>query len=620
MRIKGLLTLFIAFLFLVNTNCGGGGSSGGGTTKVTVITKLKKQNAKSDSIKIMSISQVRLTVTGPDMKPIISTQTVTADQQYVEFNLLVPNGKDRLFTVEMFDENGNLKYRGEKLVDLNGEPITIEIELERIAACNDIVKEGYDEPETIVVELGQSSGTFQFEYETYSIKDRITITYEGRVIYDSGCVGTNGIVTEFISYSGNSTNVVINVEPNCEGTIGTAWYFVVYCPNTFISSPIVGTWTYGELQKKNGDWISKSGRITFNQDGTGVDKYVIHKKDMIENMIENFKYTTKNNGDGSYDISIIYPDNRNVRNRFIISDSNSIMLMDGTNIEDVNTIRIHVKTDSSSSYSNATVIGDYYLMGYEYNPLGNILWLQKYKIYKKHYLRVKMLSLQSDIYSAAWSGIRTFDGEGTSTALITVNVGDAIITNGYADSYSINSDGFASIRGDELKGYLTDNKFGIFSIPTDLNDWLILFLMMKGDKEYSNSDLEGIWALSGFGDSYEQSNGTKIFNSTTGTLTCDIDANCILSLNKLENNSISYIESSFIFNVDNDGSFGTYNGTISPIYASVIGYNGNIIFLNLSFGQNGIFNKEILLGVKCNKCANIIGMAEKKMHLLKRNK
>jgi hypothetical protein len=91
-------------------------------------------------------------------------------------------------------------------------------------------------------------------------------------------------------------------------------------------------------------------------------------------------------------------------------------------------------------------------------------------------------------------------------------------------------------------------------------------------------------------------------------------------LNKLENNSISYIESSFIFNVDNDGSFGTYNGTISPIYASVIGYNGNIIFLNLSFGQNGIFNKEILLGVKCNKCANIIGMAEKKMHLLKRNK
>ena len=44
-------------------------------------------------------------------------------------------------------------------------------------------------------------------------------------IFDSGCVGTQSSETHKIEFKNNilSNSVTIIVEPNCEGTIGTAW-------------------------------------------------------------------------------------------------------------------------------------------------------------------------------------------------------------------------------------------------------------------------------------------------------------------------------------------------------------------------------------------------------------
>lgn len=41
-----------------------------------------------------------------------------------------------------------------------------------------------------------------FSYETYSIKDRMTVSYEGANLFDSGCVGTQGERYTPISYDG----------------------------------------------------------------------------------------------------------------------------------------------------------------------------------------------------------------------------------------------------------------------------------------------------------------------------------------------------------------------------------------------------------------------------------
>jgi len=94
--------------------------------------------------------------------------------------------------------------------------------------CNEETVAGSNAPESHTIWLGEDSGTFVFEYDTYAVEDRMQVTYEGRVLFDTGCVGASGSVP--ISYSGNAKIVGVNVFPNCSGTTFTAWEFTVRCP------------------------------------------------------------------------------------------------------------------------------------------------------------------------------------------------------------------------------------------------------------------------------------------------------------------------------------------------------------------------------------------------------
>lgn len=87
---------------------------------------------------------------------------------------------------------------------------------------------GADTPETRIIDLGINHGTFQFSYETYSQQDQIIVSYQGNILFDSGCVGASG--TQSLTYSGNSTTVTVSVHPNCAGGTGTQWNFTVSCP------------------------------------------------------------------------------------------------------------------------------------------------------------------------------------------------------------------------------------------------------------------------------------------------------------------------------------------------------------------------------------------------------
>lgn len=97
-----------------------------------------------------------------------------------------------------------------------------------INQCSTQQVSGADTPETRVIDLGINHGTFQFFYDTYSQQDRIIVSYQGTVLFDTGCVGASG--TQYLTYSGTSTSVTVDVHPNCAGGTGTAWNFTVYCP------------------------------------------------------------------------------------------------------------------------------------------------------------------------------------------------------------------------------------------------------------------------------------------------------------------------------------------------------------------------------------------------------
>jgi len=94
--------------------------------------------------------------------------------------------------------------------------------------CPLLQESGGDNPETHIVEMFQSSGKFDVSWETYSIKDRIFIEYEGQIILDTGCVGEYN--SKVIEINGTSTEILVRVSPNCEGTTGTLWEIQVDCP------------------------------------------------------------------------------------------------------------------------------------------------------------------------------------------------------------------------------------------------------------------------------------------------------------------------------------------------------------------------------------------------------
>lgn len=95
--------------------------------------------------------------------------------------------------------------------------------------CDDTTQAGDDLPYTGQVELGQSQGTFDVFYDMQTVMDQIIVSYEGSVLFDSGCV--SGSATVPITYSGTATSVQVQVNPNCDGgSSGTAWSFSVSCP------------------------------------------------------------------------------------------------------------------------------------------------------------------------------------------------------------------------------------------------------------------------------------------------------------------------------------------------------------------------------------------------------
>jgi len=111
--------------------------------------------------------------------------------------------------------------------------------------CNTTHGGGDEVPKTAMVELAQTTGTFQFDYETYTAKDQMIVSYEGTVLFDTGCVGTDGVRSQLISLppNGTSTQVQVEVRPLCAGETTTQWSWTVHCPSGIGLTGLAGAWT-----------------------------------------------------------------------------------------------------------------------------------------------------------------------------------------------------------------------------------------------------------------------------------------------------------------------------------------------------------------------------------------
>ncbi len=122
---------------------------------------------------------------------------------------------DDLNVIAETNENNNIRRYGAVLNVVNNN-------------CGETSVAGSNAPDTRFIELGKTSGTFRFDYNTYTVKDRIIVTYEGSTLFDSGCVGEGRSVN--LDYAGSGSMLQVEVIPRCAGGSNTIWKYVVHCP------------------------------------------------------------------------------------------------------------------------------------------------------------------------------------------------------------------------------------------------------------------------------------------------------------------------------------------------------------------------------------------------------
>ncbi len=98
--------------------------------------------------------------------------------------------------------------------------------------CNTTVQSGGEAYEMHEIELGQTSGTLEFHYDTINVPDIMEVWYEGSLLKSSGCWGSMGWGWDTIDYQGSSTKISVIVYPHCDPayTYDTLWSFMVKCP------------------------------------------------------------------------------------------------------------------------------------------------------------------------------------------------------------------------------------------------------------------------------------------------------------------------------------------------------------------------------------------------------
>jgi hypothetical protein len=341
---------------------------------------------------------------------------------------------------------------------------------------------------------------------------------------------------------------------------------------------LIGKWGQVGLEHHNdGKWESYATTFIFNADGTGTETSKSNDGGVLTSETKNFTYSITPNQDGSFTLTLVYPDGTKTP-KIVFSDDGNMVIIDRTTDTTEQRLDVAIKMDTSKIYTNTDTIGEYFKIGYAYEASAGAA-----------------ARFNSD------SSIFTFDGIGNISVIGKLNSDGVIHDFTNFHTYLFSPDGSVTFDNGGL-GYLSgDNKLFVRSLPDSPDAFRIRFGMKKGDRIYSTADLAGTWALVGFGDDY----GTS-FNAEFGTITCDSSGNCIRSSKNQRDGNIQNESDTINLSVSPDGSFGASLATGAPSYAGAIGNNGNSIVFNVSFDQSQLYHREIFIGVRCSACGDLV--------------
>jgi hypothetical protein len=376
-------------------------------------------------------------------------------------------------------------------------------------------------------------------------------------------------------------------------------------------SPLVGTWGAAILQYENAPhyWYVESTRTTFNADGSGSmlgfkNDEMNESGDQVKEIPETpFTYTISDNGDGSYTLSLMIGGDIYTR-RAVISDNGNMILMDGTSDPAWVKSAVLVKIDVGKTYSNNDFSGDYFAMGYEHTS-GTV---NDPPDENGAYMAISSIESFN-----ATDGNYNYKGRANSIK----NDGSIILwdDSGFDSPrpYAVNSDGWVLIQEGAFRGHLTGNgAIGVGSgsyYSAEPNTRAEYLLMKKNDRAasggYKNSDLEGTWVMSNFGDDKDEEG--QSFSAGFGVMTCDASGSCVYTFNQQISGTTVPDFNEFQISVSADGSLGIAPDSLYSIPFGALGNDGNTVLFNvgLAFGDTSM--RRIAVAIKASNAANVAG-------------
>jgi hypothetical protein len=95
--------------------------------------------------------------------------------------------------------------------------------------CGLVSVEGQDAGDQRTFDLGKDAGTFTLDWSTYVVEDQISVVYEGRTLFDTGCVASSRAAP--IPFAGASTQITVHLTGSCRNPVaGSQWEYAVGCP------------------------------------------------------------------------------------------------------------------------------------------------------------------------------------------------------------------------------------------------------------------------------------------------------------------------------------------------------------------------------------------------------
>lgn len=112
---------------------------------------------------------------------------------------------------------------------IQGEDTTTAVDTNTYVPCNAQQESGGQGYQQFKVDLGSEAGMVYVQYDMLTLKDDITIRYDGKVVHHSGMVSGRREASFYFPGSKNGPSFCeITIEAPIEDT---QWQFIVACPN-----------------------------------------------------------------------------------------------------------------------------------------------------------------------------------------------------------------------------------------------------------------------------------------------------------------------------------------------------------------------------------------------------